>query len=76
MKIQSEKEIIRQDEHNLDDSDTILILQYHPIQIQQYSFASESSTKSNSRYKFKFYFVSSYVEKTKQSLDETYNIFP
>ena len=44
--------------------------------MQLYYFVGKYITESDSRYKSKLYFFSSYVEKKKQSLNETRNLFP
>ena len=44
--------------------------------MQLYYFVGKDITELDSRYKSKFDFVSIYAEKKKQSLNETYNVFP
>ena len=65
------KEIIMQYDQNQDVSEKNVHLQQKIVQMQPYSFTSKETTKSDSRYKSKFDFVSIYVEKKKQSLNET-----
>ena len=53
-----------------------LLLQQQHVHIREYSFIEEGSAGSDSRYRSKFEFVSSYVEQRKKYLNETQNLFP
>ena len=74
LKTQPEREMTMQDEQSVDDEKKGLILQQH-VQIREYYLHEEGSTGYDSRYRYKFDFVSSYAGQKKQSLNETQNIF-
>ena len=76
IKTQSEREITMQNEQGVDGAKKGLLLQQEHVQIKEYSFTGEGIPGSNSRYRSKFDFVSSYAEEKKQALNETQYIFP
>ena len=74
VRVQSEKEIVKQDEHNVYDSEKSLF--YNNLYRYRNTLLLENSTESDSRYMYKFDLSSSYADKKKQSLDEMQNLFP
>ena len=62
LKTQLEREMTMQDEQSADDEKKGLILRQHHVQIIEYYFHEEGITKSDSIYRSKFDFVSSYTE--------------
>ena len=49
------------DEQIVDDAENCLILQQQHVQIREYSFCEKCSIGSDSRYRYKFGFVSNYA---------------
>ena len=60
----------------LEESKKVVLIPKKSVQINQFSFESENNAESSSVFKSKVEFMTSYVEKQMQSLEETKNLLP